>query len=680
MKNKTKNLISFIFLLMGFVFAAEAYAAAEFEVIQVGRNVTQGGAFTTNVVGIAGTDVILVNIDVINTGDAATSASTTFLASLPGSAEYQINSTRIFGLSCANFTTGCPIADSASESAFPLDDPYLVGILELGEDFTLQYRMKIAAGTVSAILLEGAVISDSTSGVNGSSNSISVSPNLPPVITLNGSSSINLFVGQAYSEPGATATDETDGNISGNIIIGGVVNTNIPGTYTRTYNVMDSSGNAATTKTRTIIIALDTIRPIITLNGSSTITLVVGNPYTDAGATASDNIQGNITGSIITTNPVSTSTPGTYVVRYNITDSSGNAANEVTRTVQVLSALDTTPPIITLTGSASVTLTTGDTYTDAGATASDNVDGNITANIITTTTVTTSTAGTYTVRYNVTDSSGNAAIEVTRTVVVNAPAAPPAGGGGGGGGSSGGGGGSSGGGGYSGSAASPAPQASTSSTPQVVGGVETTSGSVVTEFIFLKDLAFDDTGTEVTELQKRLLSEGFYSGAIQGSFDAATLQAVKSYQKTKGIIANGYVGSRTRAELNKEKTPEPAFTRNLTLGMSGADVTALQTQLAEAKVYNGPITGYFGNLTLAAVKRYQAAKKIFPQSGYVGPLTRLALNTASPTPSLPTPAPQTYIVETKPAPVNVAETQQKINTLQAQLLNLLKLLEEAIKR
>lgn len=86
--------------------------------------------------------------------------------------------------------------------------------------------------------------------------------------------------------------------------------------------------------------------------------------------------------------------------------------------------VDTTPPVITLVGSPSLTLTEGDSYVDAGATASDNVDGDITANIVTVNPVDTNTVGAYTVTYNVTDAAGNAADEVTRTVVVEALVIP----------------------------------------------------------------------------------------------------------------------------------------------------------------------------------------------------------------------------------------------------------------
>ena len=102
---------------------------------------------------------------------------------------------------------------------------------------------------------------------------------------------------------------------------------------------------------------------------------------------------------------------------YNVTDSSGNDATEVTRTVNVT---DTTVPVITLNGDAVVDLNVGDTYTEEGATATDNVDGDISANIVIGgDTVDTNTAGQYIVTYNVSDAAGNAAAEATRTVNVN---------------------------------------------------------------------------------------------------------------------------------------------------------------------------------------------------------------------------------------------------------------------
>ncbi len=80
---------------------------------------------------------------------------------------------------------------------------------------------------------------------------------------------------------------------------------------------------------------------------------------------------------------------------------------------------DTTPPTITLLGQNPVNLIVGDTYTDAGATAEDTIDGNVTASIIVTSTVDTTTAGIYNVSYDVKDAAGNKSQQVKRTVNVS---------------------------------------------------------------------------------------------------------------------------------------------------------------------------------------------------------------------------------------------------------------------
>jgi len=90
-----------------------------------------------------------------------------------------------------------------------------------------------------------------------------------------------------------------------------------------------------------------------------------------------------------------------------------------TRTTSSTTSADTTPPVISITGSASVTLTEGDTYTDQGATATDDVSGDLTSSILTTNPVNTSTPGTYTVTYTVTDAANNTT-SIGRIVNVNA--------------------------------------------------------------------------------------------------------------------------------------------------------------------------------------------------------------------------------------------------------------------
>lgn len=84
--------------------------------------------------------------------------------------------------------------------------------------------------------------------------SISVSDVTPPTITMIPPDPFYVELGQAYTDPGATAYDLVDGDITSQIVTSNTVNANALGTYTVTYNVSDSSGNAATPVVRTVVV------------------------------------------------------------------------------------------------------------------------------------------------------------------------------------------------------------------------------------------------------------------------------------------------------------------------------------------------------------------------------------------------------------------------------------------
>ncbi|MDC0304880.1 DUF5011 domain-containing protein [bacterium] len=230
----------------------------------------------------------------------------------------------------------------------------------------------------------------------------------PPVITLTGSASVTIEAGSEYTDAGATAFDTLDGTIP--VEVDNKVNTQVPGSYLVSFTATDAAGNYAVEVTRTVIVE-DTSPPVITLTGSASVTIEAGAEYADAGATASDTLDGAI--AVEVDNKVNTQVPGSYLVSFTATDAAGNYAVEVTRTVIVQ---DTLPPVITLTGSASVTIEAGADYADAGATASDTLDGAIA--VVVDNTVNTQVPGSYVVSFTATDAAGNAAVEVTRTVIV----------------------------------------------------------------------------------------------------------------------------------------------------------------------------------------------------------------------------------------------------------------------
>lgn len=65
----------------------------------------------------------------------------------------------------------------------------------------------------------------------------------PPVLTLVGSKKHIMSAGKAYTDPGYSASDNCDGDITGKVVVSGSVDGFAPGTYTLTYTVMDTYGN-----------------------------------------------------------------------------------------------------------------------------------------------------------------------------------------------------------------------------------------------------------------------------------------------------------------------------------------------------------------------------------------------------------------------------------------------------
>ena len=260
-------------------------------------------------------------------------------------------------------------------------------------------------------------VTDSVGNKVEAERTVNVVDTTPPVITLLGDNPLTHEAGTPYVDPGATAVDNVDGDLTAAIVIGGdAVNSEQLGTYVVTYDVSDAAGNAAVQRTRTVSV-VDTTPPVITLLGDNPLTHEAGTPYVEPGATAVDNVDGDLTAAIVVGgDEVNSDRPGTYTVTYDVTDATGNPAIQRTRTVSVV---DTTPPVITLLGDNPLTLTVGDSYTDPGATAVDNVDGDLTAAIIVGgDNVDAEQVGEYTVTYDVTDAAGNRAPQVRRLVRV----------------------------------------------------------------------------------------------------------------------------------------------------------------------------------------------------------------------------------------------------------------------
>jgi hypothetical protein len=102
----------------------------------------------------------------------------------------------------------------------------------------------------------------------------------------------------------------------------------------------------------------DTTPPIITLLGNSSETVKIGSTYSDAGVTALDDTDGDITANVVTVNPVDTNKIADYTITYDVKDAAGNSATEVTRLVHVIALPP--PPLINTTISENTTLSAGE--------------------------------------------------------------------------------------------------------------------------------------------------------------------------------------------------------------------------------------------------------------------------------------------------------------------------------
>lgn len=167
----------------------------------------------------------------------------------------------------------------------------------------------------------------------------------------------------------------------------------------------------------TVTILVDNEVPEITLVGGNSISIEEGYGYKEPGFSAYDTQSGDLTNDVVVTSSVDEKLAGTYQITYNVEDEVGNKAVTVTRTVIV--SADTSKPLVSLIGNAHDTIYVKDSYTDLGATATDVLDGVISAGIVTTSTLDSSKIGVYTITYSSTDSRNNIGTTVRYVTVLD---------------------------------------------------------------------------------------------------------------------------------------------------------------------------------------------------------------------------------------------------------------------
>ena len=233
---------------------------------------------------------------------------------------------------------------------------------------------------------------------------IVVEDTLPPTIELTGGNESFVSPNGRYEEEGYKAHDIYDGDLTES-----VVRTETDNIIT--YTVTDKAGNTAIVTRK--ITYKDTVPPVITLNGDSETTVVIGTSYEEPGYTAIDDCDGELSDRVVVEGSIDINKCGIYILKYIVKDSVGNQS-VLERKVIVA---DMVPPTITLKGDTAVYVKLGETFTDEGCVANDNIDGDISDRIIITGSVDNSKVGQYNLVYQVTDNSGNKT-EVIRAVYV----------------------------------------------------------------------------------------------------------------------------------------------------------------------------------------------------------------------------------------------------------------------
>lgn len=230
-------------------------------------------------------------------------------------------------------------------SSLIANDTMLKWDVRAGTDFSTMFS---SASNFTTNLSYWNVKSDATltdmflgisSGISGS-----VKPAATPLYSffnkitfLTGGEAITHERTQPFYDPGATTVT---GEIP--VVISNDLDIDVAGTYTITYEATNPQG-ASGTISRTVTVT-DSTAPVITLTGSSTVTLERGATYTDLGATSSEGQAVTNDSATAINDGTNNFTVGTYTINYTTTDAVGNTGTK-TRTVNVV---DTVAPVFTV--------------------------------------------------------------------------------------------------------------------------------------------------------------------------------------------------------------------------------------------------------------------------------------------------------------------------------------------
>ncbi|MGJ8692954.1 MAG: immunoglobulin-like domain-containing protein [Thalassotalea sp.] len=303
------------------------------------KNIAKAVCFTLGVSALAGCDV---QSDAVDDPNAPSGDLTPPILTLTGPAEVTIES----------FESGIPYVEMGATGLDYVDGPVSISPTGIEDVDTTKLGMYLI--TFDAVDHDG----NAAETISRTVTVVQAVDRTAPVITLNGEADISFTrYEDTYIEEedgGATALDAFQNFIGTGVVdvttSGDVVNNDKPGVYTITYTATDIAGNTRTVD-RTVTVVGDPEEPVLTLEGESTMTLLVNRPYREFGANAFDpgeNGDGVMTVPAPTGDTVDVTTPGTYTLTYSVTDTQNKTVSEV-RTVEVVTLENSRPFVFELT-------------------------------------------------------------------------------------------------------------------------------------------------------------------------------------------------------------------------------------------------------------------------------------------------------------------------------------------
>lgn len=317
--------------------------------------------------------------------------------------------------------TGCPPDETSLNGVIVVDD------VPQGPDYDMLQTTGVVDYSTPGVYTVGLYAADDAGNSSDTINTTItvVADNTPPVVDLIGPDTLAVVAGSTYTDPGITFSDNGCDPSAAPMEVDGVNPAVTVGTYgTYTYTVTDNSGNPTTVIRYVEIVAVDAVGPEVLINGTSPVTIEACEGYNDEGAAAFDNVDFDVTASIVATitpgGSVDVNTPGTYTITYTAMDAAGNTGTAT----RIVTVADNTAPELTVTTENGVVYQyLGDPYAPPVATATDCVDNAPVIDDNGSAVVNDNAEGTYVVTMTATDFSMNESSEMFNVVVGTEPTA-----------------------------------------------------------------------------------------------------------------------------------------------------------------------------------------------------------------------------------------------------------------